>query len=205
MLSAIGRLRLGRPCVWRGRLPERQGSVVIGRGNKVVVLLNAHGERLYRLLVRLTLREDVAEDLLQDLALKLAQAGSFAAAEDPYAYARKAAVNLAFSWIRRRRREREQALGNLNHPAEEQAPWRRLVNAEDILRVLEHMEKLREQDRLILTMRYFDEAPYEEIAHAIGCTSHQARALCHKAIGRLRRAMNGPDGRVLESRGEVES
>jgi DNA-directed RNA polymerase specialized sigma24 family protein len=65
----------------------------------VAALLNCHGERLYRLLVRLTLREDVAEDLLQDLAVKLSQASGFAAAENPYAYARRAAVNLAFSWI----------------------------------------------------------------------------------------------------------
>lgn len=90
-------------------VPRQHRRFAIEHGNEIVDLLNVHGERLYRLLVRFTLREDVAEDLLQDLAVKLSKASGFAAAEDVYAYARKAAVNLGFSWMRSRRRRRERA------------------------------------------------------------------------------------------------
>ncbi|HPP20831.1 MAG: sigma-70 family RNA polymerase sigma factor [Phycisphaerae bacterium] len=197
-------MRLGFPGVWRGESLKRHGRVAIGHDSKVISLLNSHGERLYRLLVRLCLREDVAEDLLQDLAVKLSQASSFAAAQDPYAYARKAAVNLAFSWIRSRQRERERTMWLSAHSTDEPPPWMKLVNAEDIRRVLEHMESLGDRDRLILAMRYFEEAEYEEIAQVIGSTDHQARALCHKAIERLRKAMVEPDPSVLEPRTEVE-
>ena len=71
---------------------------MITGGERVISLLNSHGERLYRLLVRMTLCEEVAEDLLQDLAVKLSAADGFVVADQPYAYARRAAVNLAFSW-----------------------------------------------------------------------------------------------------------
>jgi DNA-directed RNA polymerase specialized sigma subunit len=66
------------------------------------------------------------------------------------------------------------------------------------------MEDLDDRDRLILVMRYFDEAGFEEIARFIEGTEHQARALCHKAIRRLRTAMAEPDGRTLKPRTEVK-
>lgn len=166
-------------------------------------LLNAHGDRLFRLLVRLTLRQDVAEDLLQDLVLRLAGSPGFAAAGNPYAYARKAALHLAFNWIRSRRRRREEPAGNFDEAADVPTAWSRLVKAEDIRRLLEHMEGLGDRDRLILVMRYFDDAAYADIAQVIGSTAAQARAFCHKAIRRLREAMVECDSTVLDARAEV--
>lgn len=173
----------------------------IKHGSRVLALLKADGERLYRLLVRLTLREDVADDLLQDLVVKLAQARGFPEAENPYGYARTAAIHLAFNWMRQRRRE--QALEGYEQESVDLPPWTQLVQKEDIRRMLDSIEELAEQDRLILAMRYFDQASHEEIGSAIGRTAHQARGLCHKAIKRLRVAMIRPDGRPLATREEV--
>jgi RNA polymerase sigma factor (sigma-70 family) len=175
--------------------------LTIEHSGRIIALLNTHGERLYRLLVRLTLREDVAEDLLQDLVVKLAQARGFAAAARPYAYARASAVNLAFSWIRRHRREL--AIEGYDPPAGEPPAWSKMVQAEEIQQMLRRMSDLGERDRLILTMRHFDEASYDEIGQALGCTVHQARGLCHKAVGRLRAAMTEVHGEKLETSEEV--
>lgn len=174
-----------------------------GHAGSVMSLLNADGDRLFRLLVRLTLREDVAEDLLQDLVLKLASSSGFATADNAYAYARKAALNLAFNWIRSRRRRREEPVESLDGAADLPPTWSRLAKAEDIRRVLDHMGALADRDRLILAMRYFDDAAYAEIAQVIGSTSGQARALCHKAIRRLRTAMGESDRSGLDARAEV--
>lgn len=144
----------------------------------------------------------MADDLLQDLVVKLSQADTFDTAENPYAYARRAAVNLAFSWIRTRRRDREQAVEDFDHPDSDPPVWSKLVRAEDIRRVLDHMEDLGDRDRFILAMRYFDEAGFDEIAQVIGGTKDQARALCHKAIRRLRTAMTQRDRSLLEPRTE---
>lgn len=167
----------------------------------IIALLNTHGERLYRLLLRLTLREDVADDLLQDLVVKLSQASGFTSAAQPYAYARATATNLAFSWMRRRRPER--SLEYFDYQAHEMPPWSKMVRTEEIQQMLDAMDTLSERDRVILVMRYFDEAGYDDICRVIGCTVHQARALRHKAVGRLRAAMiqAKPDGR--ESPGEM--
>jgi len=150
----------------------------------------------------MTLREDVAEDLLQDLVVKLAQADGFAHAENPYAYARTATINLAFSWHRGRRKE--QAIEGADYPTGDPPPWSNLVKMEEIQRMLEYMGNLGEQDQLILTMRYFDEASYDEVARVVGGTAHQACGLCHKAIRRLRAKMIEPKGGKFQTRTEVK-
>jgi len=196
------RLRIALARVYRYESLERRWRFEIRYSSKVILLLNSHGDRLYRLLVRLTLREDVAEDLLQDLVVKLSQASGFANAENPYSYARTATVNLAFSWFRGRRRE--QAIEGTDYPAGDPPPWSSLVKTEEIQRMLDHMGDLSDRDRLILAMRYFDEASYDEIARVFGGTTHQARGLCHKAIGRLRAKMAEPKDGKPETREEVK-
>jgi RNA polymerase sigma-70 factor (ECF subfamily) len=196
-------LRIVLVWVYRGDLPEGRRRFGIRYGHQVISLLDSHGDRLYRLLVRLTLREDVADDLFQDLVVKLAQARGFAAADNSYAYARTAAVNLVFNWIRSRRRV--QPIKGVDRPADDPPAWSQLVDAEEIQRMLDHIRDLRERDRLILVMRYFDEASYLEISQVIGGTPHGARSRCHRAIKRLRVAMGADERSSPGTRSEVRS
>ena len=73
---------------------------MIERRRKILQLLDTSGPRLHRLLTRLTRREDVVGDLLQELFTRLWSSNGFDEAQDPYAYAYRAAVNLAFEWRR---------------------------------------------------------------------------------------------------------
>jgi RNA polymerase sigma factor (sigma-70 family) len=164
-----------------------------------------HGKRLYRLLVRLTLREDVAEDLLQDLFVKLSRAAGFAEADDPYAYARRAATNLAFSWIRSARAKREQSIEDVEPPVDSPPAWSRLVAVEDVRWMLAQMANLNDGERLILTMRYFDDARYSEIAGAIGATEQQARARGQKALRKLRIMMVEQERKVFAAATKVST
>lgn len=152
----------------------------------ILELLDMAGRDLFRLLYRVTWREDVAEDLLQDLFLKLRASRDFDAARDRLAYARRTALNLAFDW---RRKQRAALTGGL--PDEELAgdatsPLLDLVAREDAEAALEAMSRLSSQDRELLTMRYIQQESIATIARQYGKTSHQIRALCHKALLRLR-------------------
>ena len=60
--------------------------------------LEANGPSLFRLLFRISTREDVAEDLMQDLFVKLRASAGFRSADQPLAYARRVATNLALDW-----------------------------------------------------------------------------------------------------------
>lgn len=154
--------------------------------NRLLDLLETAGPRLHGLLVRLTLREDIAEDLMQDLFLKLSQAKGFQNADDPAAYARRAAIHLAFDW-RRSQARNAPAAPILTDPAvDAPSPLSCLIQREEYEEVLGSLDKLSELGRDVLLLRYLEQEPYEEIARQVGKTPHQVRALCHKAIVRLR-------------------
>lgn len=166
-----------------------QGGRRIRHVQQVMGLLKADGHRLHALLVRLTLRHDVAEDLLQDLTLRLAVSDSFAEAEHRYAFARRAAMNLAMDWRRRNsaRYRRESATarseGVLTFPLID------LAQAETIDRMLDELNHLAERDRDLIAMRFMDAMDYEQIGKALGKTGKQARGLCCHAVRRLRERM----------------
>lgn len=154
--------------------------------NRLLNLLETTGTRLHVLLVRLTLREDVAEDLMQELFLKLSQANGFGQADDPVAYARRAAVHLAFDWRRRQARDRSPGPISTEREADAPSPLSRLIQHEEYEQVLASLDKLSELGRDVLLLRYLEQESYEAIARQLGKTPHQVRALCHKAIAGLR-------------------
>lgn len=157
--------------------------------DEVLKLLGEHGGRLFTLLVRLTLRSDVAEDLMQDLFCKLTQSPGFRRAGDPYAYAFRAATNLAFSYRRSRAKTRHanvspSVLAGPDHP-----PLADLVRREELDRVLDAIGQLSSASRNLIVLRFLDRESYETIGQRLGKTPHHARAACHKALVRLRRTL----------------
>lgn len=158
--------------------------------DNVLSLLDEHGARLHALLLRLTLRHDVAEDLMQDLFCKLVASGSFRAADNALAYAIRMATNLALDH-RRARRRGIQTGASIDHilavvAASAPSPIANLMRQEELERVLDALGQLTPADGELIVLRYLERENFETIARHIGKTPHQARAVCHKAIKRLR-------------------
>lgn len=158
--------------------------------DEVLALLNEHGARLHALLLRLTLRYDVAEDLMQELFCKLVDCEPFAAATNPLAYAIRMATNLAFDHRRLQRRSERGAITaeslSALAPSTDPSPLADLVRREELDQVLDAIGQLPEGSREMVVLRYLERQDCETIARQFGKTPHQVRALCHKAIARLR-------------------
>lgn len=156
------------------------------RRRELLEVLDKSGPSLYALLTRLTLREDIAEELMQELFIKLSSARNSAAIESWSAYAHRAAVNLAFDWRRRQKRvplSLEQ-VGERASP--DSSPLRKLIQSEEIEQTLDAIGRLKKEPRQALVLRYIQQQSYEHIAEQLGRTPHQVRALCSKALNRLR-------------------
>lgn len=152
----------------------------------VLELLDTHGRRLHRLLGRLTRSEDATSDLMQELFLRLSRSKGLERAQDPYAYAWRAATNLAFEW-RRRQKVRPQPLeedARENEPHDQ--PLGRVIRDEQVRRVLEATSRLDELARNVIVMRFIEQEPYEEIAARLGRDAAYLRSLCSKTLVRLR-------------------
>ncbi len=149
--------------------------------------MDRSGAELYALLTRLTLREDIAEELMQDLFIKLKNSRSAARIANLDAYARRAAINLAFDWRRARSRRAGIGLGQIAEPvAGGASPLGTLIDSEELQETLNAIGRLKKASREALVMRYIQQESYDYIARQMGKTSHQVRAMCSRSIGRLR-------------------
>ncbi len=167
--------------------------------DRLTELLHAAGPRLHALLVRLTLREDVAEDLLQALFLKLSASAAFAGAHRPEAYALQAAVRLAFDWRRDRRRRPPAVALSDELPAGDCSPAARLIRTEQLDAVLDAIGQLHGSSRDAFVLCHIEQLPADLAAELLGKTPHQVRALCQKALQRLRRKLGLGEPEVKET------
>ncbi len=164
---------------------------------KLVALLDACGGRLHALLAKLTANRDAADELLQDLFLRILRTTRVAETPNPEAYLFRAAINLAFDWRKRAHRSLDFALLEDDVAIDNVAPLDRLVQHENVHRVLAAMEKLSQQDRELISLRYLQSETPEWIAACWGSTPHRIRSRCAKAVARLRKLVE-QDGAVKE-------
>lgn len=162
---------------------------------QLLELLDRFGAPLFALLTRLTLREETAEELMQDLFLKLRQVPNQADIDCWYAYARRAAINLAFDWRRRNRRRRMAPLDGLAEPVSQtHGPLGQAMQAEEFEQVLTAVGRLKGLSREVFVMRHLQQIPYEEIAAELGKTPHQVRALSFRAMKEIRQMLGCEHG-----------
>jgi RNA polymerase sigma factor (sigma-70 family) len=160
-------------------------------GSRLEELLRTEGIRLHALLYRLTLSTETADDLLQELCTNLLVSETFAVAETPVAFALRAAVNLGLDWRRQKRRQADELPDCLC--SAEAEPSIQLGNREELERILDAVQGLREPLREILVLRYIEGESYESIASALGKNRHQIRGLAHKGIREIRAQLDGRD------------
>ena len=154
--------------------------------NEVLELLDRSGPALYTLLTRLTLHRDTAEELMQELFIKLNNSRDGRRIENWDAYARRAAINLAFDW-RRKRRAQPLSLERISEPVcTDNSPLNNVAEAEELEEMLDAIGRLKETSRRVLVMRYIQQESYEHIAEQLGRSPHHVRALCSRALVRLR-------------------
>ena len=153
-------------------------------------LLDEYGVRLHALLAKITLRCDVAEELLQELFLKLHNAEGLAQSPRPEQYLFRSAIILALDWRNRERREVHGKPLNGREAGSYHSPIEQLVRREELGKVMLAVKHLPPADRELVVLRFLHGNSYEELADQLGSTPHRVRALCSKAVGRLRKELD---------------
>ncbi len=168
------------------------------RQKKVLELLDTSALRLHALLARLTLTEDAAGDLIQELFIRLSASSGLDNAKDPFAYAYRAAINLAFEW-RRKAKVKFQSLTEDSLPADNSpSPLAQLTRAEELTQVLDTMDRLSDLAREVVVMHYIEQESYQEIAKRLGKKPQHIRSVSAKALARLRELLTGQKNRPTE-------
>ncbi|MFH1614638.1 MAG: RNA polymerase sigma factor [Planctomycetota bacterium] len=161
-------------------------NIVNDRQKKVLELLDTSGVRLHAMLARLTLSEEVVGDLMQELFIRLSNSSGLDKANNSFAYAYRAAINLAFEW-RKKSKVKFQPLDEDCLPAENNpSPLAEMVQAEELAQILDVMPRLNRLAREVVVMHYIEQGSYEEIALRLGKKPQHIRSVSAKALARLR-------------------
>ena len=134
---------------------------------------------------------------MQELFLRLSNSRGFEKSNSRDAYAKRTAINLAFDWRRKFRLNTNGQKLDYEVIANDGSPLSKIIKTEELEEMLNAIEKLNEKGRQAIVMRYIQEQSYEDIAEQIGKTPHQARALCSKAMTRLREIMEANNGKNI--------
>lgn len=168
------------------------------RHKELIELLDRSGVSLYTLLRRLTLREETAEELMQELFIKLSNSRGFKKSVSRDAYARRAAINLAFDWRRKYRQKHQYPAEALEPVSNESSPLSKLIRTEELEEILDAVGRLNRSWRQAIVMRYIQQQSYDDIAEQMEKTPHHVRALCSKALNRLRELLGTNQQKATE-------
>jgi RNA polymerase sigma-70 factor, ECF subfamily len=171
-----------------------------GRPDAVDQLVDLYAPRLYGLLYRMTGSPADAEDLLQETCIKMLRAlgnykedGRF----EPWLFS--IAANLARDWLRRQGRsmvapaagsaEESQAAAVSGEPDVDH----RLIQAEQADQLQRALAGLSEAEREVVTLRFFSDLSFKEIAEALKIPLGTALARAHRGLKHLRDKMQPDD------------
>lgn len=156
------------------------------RQQKAMELLDTSGVRLHALLARLTLSEDVVGDLMQELFIRLCRSRGFDKAKNPFAYAYRVAINLAFEWRRSLRLKFQSLDEDCLYAGNSCSSLDVMIQAEELQQVLDATSRLSNLARDVVIMHYIEQESYDEIGRRLGKKPQYLRSLSAKALARLR-------------------
>lgn len=143
--------------------------------------------RLVGLAYALTGHKADAEDLVQDtLAIVLTKWARVSEAEHVDAYVRRTMINTLAS--KKRRRTASEVVSHELVTADWSSPASRSpeTGVTDRATVLAMLRDLPDRQRAVVALRYYEDLPDREIAHALGCSEQAVRSAAHAALRSLR-------------------
>lgn len=154
-------------------------------------LVDKYRREIYFLLLRMVKNQEDAEELAQQAfinALGGIERFKGEAAFKTWLY--RIAMNLANSRLRGAR-EMVELRDDMAHAnsAEDSSPLDSLIRDESAREAVKALDTLGEKQRMVVTLRIFQELPYEEIAAIVGCSVDTAKVHLHYGLENLRKKL----------------
>jgi RNA polymerase sigma-70 factor (sigma-E family) len=169
---------------------QEDARVTEADGSRLAELYAAHAAEAIRLAYMITGDRQLAEDLVQDAFVKLA--GRFAHMRDPGAfdaYLRRAVVNLANSYFRRKRLERAYLARAAGEPARN-TPGPDLSRRDELWIGLMALPM---RQRTAIVLRVYEDLPEQRVAELLKCRPGTVRSLVSRGLKELRIQVRSDD------------
>ncbi|WP_211749470.1 sigma-70 family RNA polymerase sigma factor [Paenibacillus sp. Marseille-Q4541] len=186
-------------------LDEHQILNEVINGNKQLYahIVNKYKDRIYNLIIGMGVQRSDAEDLVQDTFIKAYQKlTSHDQSRSLGAWIYKIAVRLVIDHKRSNKvwlpEEKIPVRKEIHTPEEE------LIRSEMRSEVHTMLASLKEEERLVVLLRYTNELSYGEIAAITELSAHQVRNRLHRAKKRLKKQFGNREVRDYECLNSVQ-
>lgn len=151
-------------------------------------IVDTYAEKLYWHVRRLLYGHDDTDDLLQDIFIKVWTAlPSFRGESRLYTWLYRIATNEALNHLRKQKFKAAVSLESVSSLLERKIDEDVHFNGDRLQRELHKaISRLPEKQRVVFTLRYFDEMKYEDISEITGTTVGALKASYHHAYGKVK-------------------
>ena len=165
----------------------RSGS----REKAFALLVDAYTERLYWHIRRFACSHDDANDLLQDIFIKIWTAmPAFRGDSRLYTWIYRIATNEVLNHLRKQKFKALISLDSASGILERKIDDDVYFNGDELQRELHKaIQRLPEKQRIVFSLRYFDEMKYEEISEITDTSVGALKASYHHAYNKIKEEM----------------
>jgi RNA polymerase sigma-70 factor, ECF subfamily len=173
-------------------------AVLAGEKDAYGVLVERHGESMFRVAFRITESEPDAEEIVQEAFLRgYRSLAEFDARADFRTWIYRIAINCALQCLKRRKSEAavpiteefDEERGGIQLADGGAGPERLLLDREIEHRRHAAMEKMTGDERLAFVLRHLEGRTTEEIAAALQVTPNNAKQAVFRAVQKMRRSL----------------
>ncbi len=151
-------------------------------------IVDAYTERLYWHIRRFLCSHDDTNDLLQDTFIKIwSSLPGFRGASSLYTWIYRIATNEVLNHLRKQKFKALISMGSVDANLEKKIDDDPYFNGDELQKELHKaIQRLPEKQRIVFSLRYFDEMKYSEIAEITGTSEGALKASYHHAYNKVK-------------------
>lgn len=151
-------------------------------------IVDAYTERLYWHIRRFLCSHDDTNDLLQDIFIKIwSSLPGFRGASSLYTWIYRIATNEVLNHLRKQKFKALISMGSVDANLEKKIDDDPYFNGDELQKELHKaIQRLPEKQRIVFSLRYFDEMKYSEIAEITGTSEGALKASYHHAYNKVK-------------------
>lgn len=150
-------------------------------------LVRKYQEKLYWHIRRLVVSHDDSNDILQHVFIKMwNNLADFRGESGLYTWLYRIATNETLSWLAKEKRRRSIPLDADEGMLEEKLEAQSGFDANKLeWKLQQAIQSLPEKQRIVFSLRYYDEMPYEQMAEVLDTSAGALKASYHHAVKKV--------------------
>ncbi|MCK0159908.1 RNA polymerase sigma factor [Allomuricauda sp. F6463D] len=157
------------------------------RAKAFEVLVNTYKERLYWHIRRIVLNHDDADDVLQNTFIKIFRnIDNFKGESKLYSWMYRIATNESLTFLKQKSKKMGVSDQELKERLVENLEADVYFEGDEIqMKLQKALASLPDKQKLVFTMKYFEEMKYEDISDALGTSVGALKASYHLAVKKI--------------------